>query len=97
MWTTGLKLKKRALRDMDKNTFNDFYADLSIELDGKIEAIFRDDHPDMYEKILAKYPDQKLDTYAAFVDIPGLIRYMDIETFRVYLGGGSEAIFRRVK
>lgn len=95
MWIHSLALKNRLLKDMDKNAANELIADMCLEL-GEIEALFADDYFDDFKKILSKYPDQKIATYECFnMDIPGLIRYLDREMFRVYLAAGSEAIFRK--
>lgn len=96
MWLTGLELKNRALRDMDECRFNELYTDLSIEWDGMIKALFADDHPDEFKEFLAKYPGQDIDTNKVFgMKLAGVIKYVDIFVFRLYLGGGSEAIFRK--
>lgn len=95
MWLSGLAIKNRLLKDMDRKAASELIADMSLEL-GEIEVLFADDYFDEFKKILSKYPDQKIATYECFnVNIPGLIRYLDIGMFRVYLAAGSEAIFRK--
>jgi len=96
MWIRGLDLKRRALKDLDENCFNELYTDLSIEWEGQIEALFADDYYSEFKEFLSKYPEQNVNVHAAFgMKLKGIVRYVDICVFRVYLGAGSEAIFRK--